>query len=59
MVGWAAAVGLDQVADQDPDGQGRRCALVAAGQPVTGTRLAEAAGVDASYRRALEGYRAA
>jgi hypothetical protein len=28
-------------------------ALVAAGQPVTGTRLAEAAGVSASYGRAL------
>jgi hypothetical protein len=28
-------------------------ALVAAGQPVTGVRLAEAAGVSASYGRAL------
>ena len=28
-------------------------ALVAAGQPVTGARLAEAAGVSASYGRAL------
>jgi hypothetical protein len=50
------------VEDQAPagDGPSKRerarqayAAMVAAGQPVTGTRLAEAAGVSASYGRAL------
>jgi hypothetical protein len=46
--------------DQEPAGESKReraraayAALVAAGQPVTGARLAEAAGVSASYGRAL------
>ena len=46
--------------DQAPAGESKRerarqayVALVAAGQPVTGARLAEAAGVSASYGRAL------
>jgi hypothetical protein len=46
--------------DQEPAGASKRerarasyAALVAAGQPVTGARLAEAAGVSASYGRAL------
>jgi hypothetical protein len=48
------------VEDQEPAGESKRvraraayAALVAAGQPVTGARLAEAAGVSASYGRAL------
>jgi hypothetical protein len=48
------------VEDQAPVGESKRErarqayeALVAAGQPVTGARLAEAAGVSASYGRAL------
>jgi hypothetical protein len=48
------------VEDQAPAGESKRQraraayeALVAAGQPVTGARLAEAAGVSASYGRAL------
>jgi hypothetical protein len=48
------------VEDQAPAGESKRerarqayAALVAAGQPVTGVRLAEAAGVSASYGRAL------
>jgi hypothetical protein len=48
------------VQDQEPAGESKRerarqayAALVAAGQPVTGARLAEAAGVSASYGRAL------
>jgi hypothetical protein len=46
--------------DQEPAGESKReraraayAALVATGQPVTGARLAEAAGVSASYGRAL------
>ena len=46
--------------DQASAGESKRerarqayAALVAAGQPVTGARLAEAAGVSASYGRAL------
>jgi hypothetical protein len=46
--------------DQEPAGESKRqrarqayAELVAAGQPVTGARLAEAAGVSASYGRAL------
>jgi hypothetical protein len=49
-----------EVEDQEPAGESKRerarqayAALVAAGQPVTGARLAEAAGVSASYGRAL------
>jgi hypothetical protein len=49
-----------EVEDQEPTGESKRerarqayAALVAAGQPVTGARLAEAAGVSASYGRAL------
>jgi hypothetical protein len=49
-----------EVEDQAPAGESKReraraayTALVAAGQPVTGARLAEAAGVSASYGRAL------
>jgi hypothetical protein len=49
-----------EVEDQEPAGESKRerarlayTALVAAGQPVTGARLAEAAGVSASYGRAL------
>ena len=49
-----------EVEDQEPAGESKRQraraayeALVAAGQPVTGARLAEAAGVSASYGRAL------
>jgi hypothetical protein len=48
------------VEDQAPAGESKReraraayAALVAAGQPITGARLAEAAGVSASYGRAL------
>jgi hypothetical protein len=48
------------VEHQEPAGESKRerarqayAALVAAGQPVTGARLAEAAGVSASYGRAL------
>jgi hypothetical protein len=48
------------VEDQEPAGESKRvraraayAALVAAGQPVTGARLAETAGVSASYGRAL------
>jgi hypothetical protein len=48
------------VEDQEPAGESKRerarqayAALIAAGQPVTGARLAEAAGVSASYGRAL------
>jgi hypothetical protein len=48
------------VEDYEPAGESKRerarqayTALVAAGQPVTGARLAEAAGVSASYGRAL------
>jgi hypothetical protein len=48
------------VEDQEPAGESKRerarqayVALIAAGQPVTGARLAEAAGVSASYGRAL------
>jgi len=51
------AVGVE---DQEPAGASKReraraayAALVATGQPVTGPRLAEAAGVSASYGRAL------
>jgi hypothetical protein len=46
--------------DQEPAGESKRerarqayAALVAAGQPITGTRLAEAADISASYGRAL------
>jgi hypothetical protein len=49
-----------EVEDQEPAGESKRerarqayAALVAAGQPMTGARLAEAAGVSASYGRAL------
>jgi hypothetical protein len=49
-----------EVEDQELAGESKRerarqayAALVAAGQPVTGARLAEAAGVSASYGRAL------
>ena len=49
-----------EVEDQAPAGESKRerarqayTALVGAGQPVTGARLAEAAGVSASYGRAL------
>jgi hypothetical protein len=48
------------VEDQEPAGESKRerarqayAALVAAGQPVTGARLAEAADISASYGRAL------
>ena len=48
------------VEDHEPAGESKRerarqayAALVGAGQPVTGARLAEAAGVSASYSRAL------
>jgi hypothetical protein len=48
------------VEGQEPAGESKReraraayAALVAAGQPITGARLAEAAGVSASYGRAL------
>jgi hypothetical protein len=48
------------VEDQEPVGESKRerarqayAALIAAGQPVTGARLAEAAGISASYGRAL------
>jgi len=49
-----------EVEDQEPAGESKRerarqayAVLVGAGQPVTGARLAEAAGVSASYGRAL------
>jgi len=49
-----------EVEDQEPAGESKRerarqayAALVATGEPVTGARLAEAAGVSASYGRAL------
>ena len=48
------------VEDQEPAGESKRerarvayAALIACGQPVTGARLAEAAGVSTSYGRAL------
>jgi Protein of unknown function (DUF2786) len=59
----ASTLATDQATDdaQSPTGEPRKreraraayAALVAAGQPVTGARLAEAAGVSASYGRAL------
>jgi hypothetical protein len=54
------AVPATEVEEQEPAGESKReraraayAALVVTGQPVTGARLAEAAGVSASYGRAL------